>query len=128
MLRERRAALSINPRLYFRAPGSSLARFGAKESLPGEWLGIELWASRARLNHDLVGVTPSPVLARLERSNNGVMSLSKMLRRMLVFRVVAAADMTAGLAEAQVDPRVAHLQALLAPGGVWRHIMYLVQV
>jgi len=47
---------------------------------------------------------------------------------MLVFRVIAAADMTAGLAEPQADPRVTRLQALLAPGGVERHILHLVQV
>ena len=57
-----------------------------------------------------------------------VEGLSEVLRRMLVFRVIAAADMTAGLAEPQADPRVTRLQALLAPGGVERHILHLVQV
>src|SRR5215472_12606521 len=89
---------------------------------------IETRLSRARFNHHLVDVTPSPVLPRLERSNNGVMGPSEVLCRVFVFRGVAAADVTASQAESQMDPRVAHPNALLASGGVGRHISDLVEV
>jgi hypothetical protein len=85
-------------------------------------------SSRAWLDHHLVDKTPSPVLARLERSNDGVMGLSEVLGGVFVLRGVAAADVTAGLAEPQVHPRVTHLQALLASCGVRRHIFYLLEV
>src|SRR6266853_4582672 len=67
---------------------------------------LQFCRSRARFNHDLVDITPSPVLARLERSNDRVLRLEEVLRSVFVFRRVAAADVAAGLAEPQMDPRV----------------------
>ncbi len=50
------------------------------------------------------------------------------LRRMLVFRGVAAAHVAADQAHAQVNPSVAHLQALLAAVGVRGNVANLIQV
>ncbi len=91
-------------------------------------ISVEFRHSRAWLNHDLVHVTPSPVFTGLERSNKGVMGLSEVPGRVFIFRGVAATHVPAGKAQSQVDPRVTHLQALLASGGVGRHILYLVKV
>jgi len=111
------------------------SRVAASDSLfPQE--AVELGLGRAhsvslighRFDHHFVDVTPSPVLARLERPNNRVMGFSKMLRGVFVLRGVTAADMAARLAQPQMDPRVTPLQALLASVGVRRHIVHLVQV
>src|SRR6266568_2691418 len=83
---------------------------------------------RERLNRDLVDVTPSPVLARLERSHNRVLGLSEVLRGVFVLRGVAAADVTANLAEPQMNPGIPHLQALLTSVGVGRWVLNLVKV
>jgi hypothetical protein len=66
-------------------------------------------SSWERFNHDLVDVTPSPVLARLERSHDRVLGLSEVFGGVFVLRRVAAADVTTNLAKAQMNPRIAHL-------------------
>jgi hypothetical protein len=75
--------------------------------------------SRERLKHDLVDVTPSPILARLKRSHNRMLGLSEVLRGVSVLRGIAAADVTTNLAQAQMNPRIAHFQTLLASVGFW---------
>ncbi len=65
----------------------------------------------------VVGVTEHPALARLERPDDRVVRVDEMPGRVLVLRVVAAADVAAGHAEPQVNPRVAGGQAFLAAVG-----------
>src|SRR5258706_12649265 len=65
----------------------------------------------------LVDIAPAPAFAGLERSDDWVLGRVEVLRRVLVLRVVAAADMAAGAAQAQVHPGVTHLQAFLAAVG-----------
>src|SRR5262249_24763998 len=60
-------------------------------------------------------VAVAPELAGLERANDRVLGGVVMLGRVLVARVVAAADVPARQAEAQVDPFVTHREALVAP-------------
>src|SRR6516164_5138219 len=78
--------------------------------------------SRVWFDHHLVDEAPLPVLPRFEGSNDGMMGPSEVLCRVFVFRGVAAADVTASQAESQMDPRVAHPNALLASSGVGRHV------
>ena len=52
----------------------------------------------------------------------------KMLRGVLVLRRVAAADMPTGHAQSQMDPFVAHLEALFATLGMRLHILNLAGV
>src|SRR6185436_15806302 len=66
---------------------------------------------------DLVDVTPPPRLPRLERLDDRVLRAVVVLRRVLVLRRIAAADVAAAQAAAEVHPRVARLQALLAALG-----------
>jgi hypothetical protein len=61
-------------------------------------------SSRKWLNHHIVDVTPSPVFARFKRSHDGVFRLFEVLGGMLVLRGIAAADVAAYFAEAQMDP------------------------
>ena len=79
------------------------------QSLDGKSLpGNVTFSSRKRLDHDLVDVTPSPVFARLKRTHDGMLGLSEVFRGVFVLRGVAAADVAAGRAEAQMNPRIAH--------------------
>src|SRR5438105_8184891 len=70
--------------------------------------------ARRGLDHELVHVAPAPVLARLEAADDRMAGSMEVLRRMLVGRVVAAADATAGQAQPQMDPPRPGAQALLA--------------
>jgi hypothetical protein len=83
---------------------------------------------RKWLDHYFVDVTPAPIFARLERSHDGVFCLFEVFGGVLVFRGIAAADVAANFAEAQMNPRVSRLQALLAPIGVRGAVLYLVEV
>ena len=51
-----------------------------------------------------------------------------MLRRVPVFGIIAAADVTAGQTQAKMHPRIAALQALLATLGAWCDLSYLVKM
>jgi len=52
----------------------------------------------------------------------------KMFCGVFVFRGVAAADVAAAQAQAQVHPTVAHLQALFAALGLWFNAFDLIEV
>jgi hypothetical protein len=67
-----------------------------------------------RFEEDLIDIAPDPVLARFEGLDDGVVGGMKVLGGVLVFRRVAAADVAADKAEAEVDPAVARLEAILA--------------
>ena len=69
---------------------------------------------RSDLEHQLVGVAPAPVLARLGRADDRVLRVLVMSRRVFPLRVVAAADVAAGLAHPQMHPAHPERQALLA--------------
>jgi hypothetical protein len=60
--------------------------------------------SRKRFDHYIVYVTPAPIFARFERSHDGVLCFLEVLGGVLVFRRIAAADVAADFAEAQVNP------------------------
>src|SRR5437763_11980824 len=71
-------------------------------------------SGHSELNCHLVDKTPAPVLARLNGSHDRMLHGVKVLGRVLVLGRVAAADMPACHAQAQVHPDIAHLQAFLA--------------
>ena len=82
----------------------------------------------AEIEHDLVFVTPAPTLRGIVALDDGVPCLMKMFRGMPVGRIVAAADMAAGPADAQVNPARPGLQAFLAPVCVGRDVLNLVDM
>ena len=65
---------------------------------------------------DLVDEAPRPVLARLERADDRVTGRAGVRARVAVGRVVAAADVAALQADAQVQPEAAGREAVLAAG------------
>ena len=69
---------------------------------------------RARMR--FVHVAPAPVLTRLGERMIGCWDSSGMRRRMAVRRGVTAADVAAGQAHAQMDPRAPDREAVLAAG------------
>ena len=73
-----------------------------------------LYPPGARVKIHLVDEAPAPVLAGLERLHDRVPDLAEMLGGVPVRRVVAAPDVPAGHAQAEVDPLRADAQAVLA--------------
>jgi hypothetical protein len=64
-------------------------------------------------NH-FVDVAPDPVFAGLDGAHDGMGGLMKMFGGVLVLRRIAAADIAAQHAQAQVNPAISHLYALFA--------------
>ena len=54
--------------------------------------------------HQIVDITPHPVLARLVRPDDGMIGGVEMFCGMFIFRRIAAAHMSAGQADSQVHP------------------------
>jgi hypothetical protein len=77
---------------------------------------------------DLIDKTPSPVFSRFDRAHDGVLNGVKMFGGVLVFRRIAAADVSALHAKAEVDPGIAHLQALFATLRFRVHVMDVIEV
>jgi hypothetical protein len=67
-----------------------------------------------KVKFELIHVAPAPLLARLERPDDRVISLVKVFPRMLILGRIATTHVSAFQTETQVDPRIAQLQALLA--------------
>jgi hypothetical protein len=81
------------------------------------------------LEHEIVHVTVVPVLARLERADDRMPDGSEVPRRVLSRRAVAAADVPAFLADAQVDPVVpARSETLDTSRPGWDDIENVIQV
>src|SRR3954447_24003809 len=70
----------------------------------------------------LVYEAPDPLLARLQRADQRVLAAGEVLRRVLVRRRVAAADVPARETETQVHPAVARLEAVDAAGHLLRQL------
>src|SRR6266545_4190807 len=66
------------------------------------------------LDVDLVDVAPAPALPGLRRLHDRVAGRLEMLGRVLALRGIAAADVSAAEAHAQLYPRIARLEAALA--------------
>ena len=82
----------------------------------------------SKLEHELIDITPAPVLTRLPGLDNRVVGRVEMPGGVLILRIVTAADMSTGETEAQVHPGITHFQAVLAPIGARRDVTYLVEV
>ena len=81
-----------------------------------------------KIEEELVNITPPPVLPWPERLNDRVTGCMEMLGGVLILRIVAAADMPAFKADAQVYPGVADFQAILAPISARCDLTYLVKM
>jgi hypothetical protein len=85
-------------------------------------------ADRRSLDEDLVDETPLPGLVGLERLDDGMPGRPEVAGRVPVLRVVAAADVAAVKAAAQVHPGVAHPEALFASLRFRRRVVGALQV
>lgn len=75
-------------------------------------------ASRARSIHQIVDVAPAPGFAGLVRAHDRVRGVAVVVGRVLMGAGIAAPDVAAGQAHAQVRPVIlAQLGALLADAG-----------
>ena len=71
---------------------------------------------------DLVDHAPAPLLARLGRAKDGVVDRVRVLRGVPVRRRVAAADLPARHAHAQVQPAAADREAILTTCDLLREL------
>jgi hypothetical protein len=63
---------------------------------------------RTQLHHDLILVTPEPVLTRFKGFDNRMMSLPEMLGGMFIFRGITTADMATSQAFSKMNPGISH--------------------
>jgi hypothetical protein len=77
-------------------------------------------------HEQLIRVAPSPMLARLKRLDDRMLSCKKVFGGMLVLRAIAAAHMTAAETETQLDPCVSSFQAVLATLRARRDVVNLI--
>ena len=76
----------------------------------------------AEIEDDLVDVAPAPAFRRIVALDDRMAGRVEVLGGVTVRRAVAAADVAAGPAEAQMHPRRTDLQALLAAERARRHV------
>ena len=74
--------------------------------------------------HDLVDVTPAPVLTRLEGLNDRVVGRVEMPGGVLILRIVTATDMSTDETEAQMHPGITRFQTVLTSIGTRRDVTY----
>jgi hypothetical protein len=85
--------------------------------------------SRGRFAGDyFVNVTPDPFFSGLDRANQGMAGVMKMLGGMFVLRRIAAAHVPADHAHPQVNPGVAHFDALCTDVNVGGPELDLIQM
>jgi len=72
---------------------------------------------------EIVDETPAPVFTGFEGTHDGVLGAVEVFGGVLVFGGVAAADVAAFHAQAEMHPGVAHFQAFFAPLGVRRYFV-----
>jgi len=87
---------------------------GSDDAAMGSHMNLLVKCALRRLEHDLIDITPAPIFTGLEGLDNGMAARMEMFGSVLVFRRVAAANMPANKAFAQVYPRVTNFQAILA--------------
>lgn len=81
-----------------------------------------------RLEKRFIDVAPTPLFARLKRLDDGVLGCMEMLCRVLILRLVAAADVSAAFTQTQVHPRVSDFQTVHAAFSTRRHVPDLIEM
>src|SRR5215471_11102796 len=81
-----------------------------------------------RFEKEFVGVTPYPLFAGLEGTNQRMFRCVVMLRRVLVRRGVAAADVPTSQTQAQMQPTAPAAQTIFAASHGGRHFLNLIQM
>ena len=81
-----------------------------------------------QLDHRFIDITIAPAFRRIITFDDGMFGLVIVLGRMSVRRVIAAPDVAAGSAQAQMNPTVARAQAFFAAERAGRDIVDLIGV
>ena len=76
----------------------------------------------AKVQTNFIDIAPSPPFRRIVAFDDGMARLAKMLGGVTVWRAVAAADVTACPAEAQMHPRRTKFQTFLASERARRYV------
>ena len=76
----------------------------------------------AKVQTNFIDIAPSPPFRRIVAFDDGMAGLAKMLGGVTVWRAVAAADMAARPAEAQMHPRRTKFQTFLASERARRYV------
>jgi hypothetical protein len=79
--------------------------------------------AKESVQHHLVDITPTPILAWFDRLHDGMFASVKMLGGVFVLGRIAASDVAAREAHAQMDPLVSHLQAFFAAVGTGLYVL-----
>jgi hypothetical protein len=93
--------MGYDPRLPIAAGDALSARRGITSSLTAQSIDV-----------DLIDVAPFPIFAWLERLDYRVIRLMEVPGGVLVFGIIAAADVPARQADAQVNPAIARFEAI----------------
>jgi hypothetical protein len=80
----------------------------------------------SKLEHELVDVTPTPVLPRLEGLDDRVVGRVKVFGGVLILGIIAAPDMAAFETETQVYPRIPDFQTILTAIRAGGNFSYLI--
>src|SRR5262249_17559909 len=87
------------------------------------------WLSATKLfDRNFIDVTPFPVFARFHRAHERMTSRMKVLRRMFIFGGIAATDVPAGEAHAEMNPGIAGFKTVFAPLGAGFYIVDFFQM
>src|SRR5215468_317264 len=81
-----------------------------------------------RVEKEFVDITPHPLFARLEGTNQWMAGRMIMFRRVLVRRRVAAADVPARQTQAQMQPTASAAQTIFTALRAGRHVLNLIQM
>jgi hypothetical protein len=68
-----------------------------------------------KIEHHFIDVTPAPAFRWIIGFDDRMPGYAKMLRGVSIWRLIAATDVAASAADAQMQPGIAQFQALLAP-------------
>ena len=92
-------------------------------------LGVVGGRARAlEFEPELIRIAPEPLLTGFERADERMLRGAEVFGRVPTRRIIAAADVSAGLAHPKVDPGAASFQALHTAVATWGYIADLVQV
>src|ERR1700730_11468896 len=89
--------------------------------VPRDWSVMRRRAA-AKVQTNFTDIAPSPPFRRIVAFDDGMAGLAKMLGGVTVWRAVAAADMAARQAEAQMHPRRTKFQTFLASERARRYV------
>ena len=103
------------------SPLSAIFPLQSFPTLPRDWSVMRRRAA-AKVQTNFIDIAPSPPFRRIVTFDDGMPGLAKMLGGVTVWRAVAAADMAARPAEAQMHPRRTKFQTFLASERARRYI------